>query len=92
MLNFTAVQGAGIIPGGGISFQTINQTLNKLLVSSENSLNTLLTSISQQQNPSTTDMLSLQQALEAWTTVIQTSSTTTKDFYDALKETVQKAS
>ena len=91
MMNLGGAQLTGL-SGGGISFQTINQTLNKLLESSENSLSTLLTSIGAMSNPSTTDMLSLQQALESWTTIIQTSSTTTKDFYDALKETVQKAS
>jgi type III secretion protein F len=77
---------------GGITFNTINSTLNQLVADSENSLSTLLTSISQQANPSSTDMLNLQQALENWTTILESSSTTTKDFYDALKETVQKSS
>lgn len=81
-----------VATNSGISFETINSTLNSLVASSETSLSSLLTSISQKTDPSTTDMLSLQQALESWTTVIQASSTATKDFYDALKETVQKAS
>ncbi len=77
---------------GGISFSTINATLNQLVTTSESSLSTLLTTISAKSDPSTTDMLSLQQALENWTTILQASTTTTKDFYDALKETVQKSS
>jgi|GEM_PF-2258497 len=77
--------------GGGITFQTVNTTLNALLTTTESKLSDLLTTISEKDNPSTTDMLSLQQSLAEWTTVIQASSTTTKDFYDALKETIQKA-
>ncbi len=76
---------------GGISFDTINNTVNSLVKSSEDNLNTLLTTISQKENPSSTDMLTLQQGLMNWTTMVQTSSTVTKDLYDALKETVQKA-
>jgi hypothetical protein len=85
-------QGSTTAASGGISFSTINNTLIQLVQSSESSLSTLLTTISKKSDPSTTDMLNLQQSLEAWTTIIQASSTTTKDFYDALKETVQKAS
>ncbi len=36
-------------------------------------------------------MLSLQQALQNWTVMIESSSTTTKDFYDSIKGIVQKA-
>ncbi len=86
------IKGQALGAGGGISFNTINSTLNQLVVASESSLSSLLTSISQKSDPSSTDMLSLQQALESWTTILETSSTTTKDFYDALKETVQKSS
>jgi hypothetical protein len=78
--------------GGGISFGTINTTLNQLVGNAETSLNTLLTTVSQKADPSTTDMLSLQQGLENWTTMLEASSTATKDFYDALKSTVQKSS
>ncbi len=89
MVNFRS-QAVGA--AGGISFGTINTTLNQLVSSSESSLSTLLTTISQKSDPSSTDMLSLQQALESWTTILEASSTTTKDFSDALKETVQKSS
>ncbi len=64
---------------GGISFDTINNTVNSLVKSSEDNLNTLLTTISQKENPSSTDMLTLQQGLMNWTTMVQTSSTVTKD-------------
>ncbi|MEJ0035272.1 MAG: EscF/YscF/HrpA family type III secretion system needle major subunit [Gammaproteobacteria bacterium] len=85
------IQGLGLNMAGGIDFGTINSTLNQMIQSSEGSLNSLLTTVSQKPTPSTTDMLSLQQALQNWTVMIQTSSTTTKDLYDALKEIVQKA-
>jgi hypothetical protein len=90
-MNFGSNMALGSSAGSGISFGTINSTLNQLVQSSENSLGSLLTSISGKANPTTTDMLSLQQALENWTVCIQASSTTTKDFYDSLKEVVQKA-
>ncbi len=90
MSNF-GIQTTGLGAAGGISFATINSTLNQLVQTSENSLSSLLTSISQKANPSTTDMLSLQQALQNWTVMIESSSTTTKDFYDSIKGIVQKA-
>jgi len=77
--------------GGGVTFGMINSTLNQMVQSADSSLSTQLTTISQKANPSSTDMLSLQQALENYTVVIEASATTTKDFYDALKEVIQKA-
>lgn len=76
----------------GISFGTINSTLNRLVSSAEDSLNSQLTEISAKSDPTTTDMLSLQQGLQNWMTMIEMSNTTTKDFYDTLKSTVQKSS
>ncbi len=90
MTNF-GIQNLGPGIQGGIDIGTINSTLNQLVQSSEGSLTALLTEVSGKESPSTTDMLSLQQALQSWTVVIQATSTTTKDFYDALKEIVQKA-
>lgn len=45
-----------VATNSGISFETINSTLNSLVASSETSLSSLLTSISQKTDPSTTDM------------------------------------
>jgi len=78
--------------GGGVTIGLINSTMNQMELSAENTLSNELTTISQKQNPSATDMLSLQQALENYTVVIEASATTTKDFYDALKEIIQKSS
>ena len=90
MINFGASMATGVV-GGGLDLGTINGAMNNLLTSTENSLNTLLTTISAKENPSVTDMLSLQQGLNNYTVTIQTSSTITKDFFDSLKEVLQKA-
>ncbi|HLA73997.1 MAG TPA: EscF/YscF/HrpA family type III secretion system needle major subunit [Steroidobacteraceae bacterium] len=90
MINFGTSMATGVA-GGGLDLGTINGAMNNLLTSTENSLNTLLTTISAKENPSVTDMLSLQQGLNNYTVTIQTSSTITKDFFDALKEIIQKA-
>jgi len=83
--------GLSLGAGGGIDIGFINSTLNQLVSASEGSLNTLLTTIGGKANPSVTDMLSLQQGLQNWTVTIQASSTVTKDFYDAMKEVIQKS-
>ncbi|WP_129781732.1 EscF/YscF/HrpA family type III secretion system needle major subunit [Peristeroidobacter soli] len=94
MINFNpAVSGAGVGagPGGGLDLDTINSSLGQITASTENNLNNLLTTIGAKDSPSVTDSLALQQALGNWTITIQTSSTVTKDFFDSLKEVLQKA-
>jgi hypothetical protein len=90
MVGFGTSMAVGI-PSGGIDLGTINGTMNNLLTSTDNNLNTLMTTIGAKDSPSITDMLSLQQGLQNWSVSIQASSTITKDFFDSLKEVLQKA-
>jgi hypothetical protein len=85
--------GSSMVTGvsGGLDIGTINGAMNGLLTSSENSLNTLMTTIGAKDSPSITDMLSLQQGLQTWSVSVQASSTIVKDFFDSMKEVLQKA-
>lgn len=85
------VPGLSVGAAGGVDIGFINSTLNQVVQSTEGSLNTLLTTIGSKDSPSVTDMLSLQQGLQNWTVTVQASSTVTKDFYDAIKEVIQKS-
>jgi Type III secretion needle MxiH, YscF, SsaG, EprI, PscF, EscF len=89
MVGFGAAAVTGV--SGGLDLGTINGTMNGLLTSSENSLNTLMTTIGSKDSPSITDMLSLQQGLQTWSVSVQASSTIVKDFFDSMKEVLQKA-
>lgn len=75
---------------GGINMDTvvtpINQSLNKV----EQDLRNQIQSMGS--NPSTSDLLVMQQQLQKWTMLIQLESTVVKEFGDALKGIIQKAS
>jgi type III secretion protein F len=43
-------------------------------------------------NPSTTDLLILQQGIQEWSMMISLQSTLTKQFSDTMKEVIQKSS
>lgn len=90
MVSFGASAVTGV-PAGGIDLGSINGTMNNLLTNTENSLNTLMTTIGAKDSPSITDMLSLQQGLQNWSVSVNASSTIVKDFFDSMKEVIQKA-
>jgi type III secretion apparatus needle protein len=89
MLNIGA--STALAATGGIDLGTINGSLSHLSQATEDNLNNLLTTIGAKDSPSVTDMLSLQQGLQNWSVTIESSSTVTKDFFDTLKEILQKA-
>jgi type III secretion apparatus needle protein len=89
MVNFGSSMAVGAT--GGIDLDSINGSLNQLTQSTETTLNNLMTTVGAKDSPSVTDMLALQQGLQNWSVTIQTSSTVTKDFFDTLKEVLQKA-
>jgi hypothetical protein len=92
MINFGASAAAvGGVAGGGLDLGAINGTMNNLLTSTETSLSTLMSTIGAEASPSITDMLSLQQGLQNWSVSVESTSTITKDFFDSLKEVLQKA-
>lgn len=87
MVNIGSAMGVS----GGIDLGTINGALGHLQQSSEDTLNNLLTTIGSKDSPSVTDMVALQQGLQNWSVTMEANSTITKDFFDTLKEILQKA-
>ncbi len=92
MINFGSAAAPTGLGSGGITIASINSTMSTLVQSTETNLNTLMTTIGGEASPSVTDMLSLQQGLSNWSVTIEATSTITKDFFDSLKEVLQKAS
>lgn len=75
--------------GPGLSFDFLNNSIAGVVQSKENDLRTLIGSLGP--NPTTADLLSLQQQVQQWTLTTQVQSTVIKEVADALKGIVQKA-
>lgn len=75
----------------GMSLSAIGTLLNTASNTMESNLQTNLTALAAKTDPSTADMLVMQQALQQWTLMVQTQSTVVKELGDALKGIVQKA-
>lgn len=74
-----------------ISFSSINQTLHTVAQKMETNLANTLQDISSKEDPTTADMVKMQQEMQQWTLMIQTQSTMVKELGDTLKGIVQKA-
>lgn len=75
--------------GNGLSFDFLNNSIAGVVQSKESELRTLIASLGA--NPSTADLLALQQQVQQWTLTTQVQSTVIKEVADALKGIVQKA-
>jgi|JI7StandDraft_1071085.scaffolds.fasta_scaffold266648_2 type III secretion protein F len=73
----------------GLTFDFINNSVAKVAQSKETELRNLIGSLGE--NPSTADLLALQQQVQQWTLTTQVQSTVIKEVADALKGIVQKA-
>ncbi len=73
----------------GLSFDFLNNSIAKVVQGKEGDLRTLISSLGD--NPTTADLLSLQQQVQQWTLTTQVQSTVIKEVADALKGIVQKA-
>ncbi|MHA3904764.1 EscF/YscF/HrpA family type III secretion system needle major subunit [Castellaniella sp. WN] len=80
--------------GGGLNFNTLNDTLYSSLRSQESNLRDTITHLSADAdgNISQMDLLMLQQQTQQWTMMIDLQSTITKQIADALKGIIQKSS
>ncbi|MEC4720713.1 EscF/YscF/HrpA family type III secretion system needle major subunit [Noviherbaspirillum sp. CPCC 100848] len=71
-----------------ISFQSIGTSLYNAVQTKEASLNTLMQTVGRE--PTTTDLLKMQSAMNEWSMSIQLNSAMVKEYSDALKGIVQK--
>lgn len=75
--------------GPGLSFDFLNNSIAGVVQSKETDLRTLIGSLGA--NPTTAELLALQQQVQQWTLTTQVQSTVIKEVSDALKGIVQKA-
>ncbi len=73
----------------GITFDYINNSVASVVQSREADLKGQISKLGA--NPSTTDLLNLQQQIQQWTMVTQIQSTLVKEISDAMKGVIQKA-
>ena len=73
----------------GITFDYINNSVASVVQSREADLKGQISKLGA--NPSTTDLLNLQQQIQQWTMVTQIQSTLVKESSDAMKGVIQKA-
>ena len=73
----------------GLTFDYINSTIFNVVQNREQALLSQIGSLGN--NPTTADLLSMQQQLTQWTMTTQIQSTITKEVGDALKGIIQKA-
>lgn len=74
---------------GGISFETINSTLAQVSSRREADLKNTISNLGD--NPTTADLLMMQQQVQQWTMLTQIQSTVVKELSDAMKGVIQKA-
>lgn len=74
--------------GNNLTFDYLSNSVGNVLQNKENDLRTLIGSLGP--NPSSADLLALQQQVQQWTLISQVQSTVVKEVADALKGIVQK--
>ena len=74
----------------GISFSVINDTMINAITTQESSLRAAIQAAGN--NPTTTQLLSLQQQVQQWTVLTDLQSTLSKTIADAMRGVIQKSS
>lgn len=80
-----------IISGTGINFETVNRTIAQAVTSREASLRNTIADVGSRENPSSVDLLIMQQEIQQWSMMIQIQSTVVKELSDSMKGIIQKA-
>jgi type III secretion protein F len=75
--------------GNSVTFQSINNSVANVTQRAEANLQTRIASMGD--NPSTSDLLGLQQEVQQWNMFTQIQSTLVKEVADAMKGVIQKA-
>ena len=73
-----------------LTFGVINDTVFNVVKSTESNFKSTISGLGE--NPTTTDLLMVQQGVQQWTLMVQIQSTVTKEIGDAMKGIIQKAS
>lgn len=73
----------------GLTFDYINSSVAQVVRSRESTLQAQISALGT--NPSTMDLLNLQQQIQQWTMMTQVQSTLVKEISDAMKGVIQKA-
>jgi len=71
-----------------LTFDYLNNSIGTVLQNKENDLRTLIGALGA--NPTSADLLAMQQQVQQWTLITQIQSTVIKEVADALKGIVQK--
>lgn len=74
--------------GTSLTFDYLNNSVGNVLQNKENDLRTLIGSLGP--NPTSAELLAMQQQVQQWTLITQIQSTVVKEVADALKGIVQK--
>lgn len=80
---------SGVSSSGGLTFDFINSSVANVVQSREAALRTQISSLGT--NPTSADLLNLQQQIQQWTMMTQVQSTLVKEVSDAMKGVIQKA-
>jgi len=75
----------------GINFDLVNRTLYSAVTARETDLRSTIERVGNLDNPSTTDLLLMQQDVQQWSMMIQIQSTVVKELSDSMKGIIQKA-
>lgn len=73
----------------GITFDSINASLSQVRSRREAELQNTISNMGE--NPTTADLLNMQQQIQQWTMFTQIQSTIVKEVADAMKGVIQKA-
>ncbi len=76
-------------PSNGMTFDFINDSVYQVVQQREVELRNQISALGP--NPTSTDLLNLQQQIQQWTMMTQVQSTLVKEVSDALKGIIQKA-
>lgn len=74
--------------GSNLTFSGINNTISQITQTRESELRQTLTNLD---NPSTQDLLLMQQQVQQWSMFTQIQSTVVKELADAMKGVIQKS-
>ena len=74
--------------GSNLTFSGINNTISQITQTRETELRQTLTNLD---NPSTQDLLLMQQQVQQWSMFTQIQSTVVKELADAMKGVIQKS-
>lgn len=75
--------------GNSLTFNSLNNSISTVTQAAETALQTRIGAIGD--NPTTTDLLGLQQQIQQWSMFTQIQSTIVKEVSDAMKGVIQKA-